>query len=155
MGWLSKVSRLFFFQTHVSWYWSHRVIVSVFPTMILVGAMKGMAQPNSRRVDIAMQNVDQLLWICQILQFLFLFCFEETLDSCKALRALQSILVLFLSHHNDTSSFQPNQQRSVFVTLDLDLCSFWIQKTRTEKCVYPMLHFSPDLDIQFSSILSK
>ena len=52
--------------------------------------------------------------------------------------------------------FQPNQQRIDFVTFGLGFMQlFEYKKNRAEKCVYPMLHFSPDLDIQFFKHLEQ
>lgn len=120
--------------------------------MIFGGAMKGMAQPHSRRVGIAtVMNLSN-----PPVSMFFLFFFEETLDSNKHLGPCNQFIFCFslttTTHHLSSQI----SSELILSPLDWDLCIFLdTKKTRTEKCVYPMSHFSPDLDIQFFKHLEQ
>jgi len=158
MGWLSKEATCFFSRPMSPD--THRTgLLSVFspprmPTisMIFGGAMKGMAQPHSRRVGIAtVMNLSN-----PPVSMFFLFFFEETLDSNKHLGPCNQFIFCFslttTTHHLSSQI----SSELILSPLDWDLCIFLdTKKTRTEKCVYPMSHFSPDLDIQFFKHLEQ
>ncbi len=115
-------------------------------SMILGGAIKGVAQPHSRRVGIAMQNVDQLLWICQILQFqcdILQFQCDILQFQCVCIffaKRVWTVTKHWVGPSNQyifcfslTTTihlfFEPSQQRIVLLSpLDWDLCCFLLQK---------------------------
>lgn len=63
-----------------------------------------MAQPHSRRVGIAMQNVDQRYESVKSSSFFFFFS-KRLWTVAKHLGPSNQFIFLFLSHHNDTSFF--------------------------------------------------